>query len=126
MENKLCSICGEENDDYLHTLECGHTFHYNCTYLSFINIKNNTCPYCRSTGNHLPLVNGLKKIVPWIHNCDNSINYESKTCSMILKKGKNKGEKCTRNCKLGYNLCTQHLKIENKKYKDNKDNNNNE
>ena len=35
-------------------------------------------------------------------------------------KGKNKGKQCSRNCKLGYGMCTQHYKIQNKnKYKEN-------
>ena len=44
----ICGICGEENDEVFHKTKCGHVFHYNCLYMSFKNMKNNTCPYCRS------------------------------------------------------------------------------
>ncbi len=115
MEKKLCSICGEENDDYFHTLGCNHSFHYNCLLLSFKNMKNNHCPYCRSTNNFLPIVNGVKKIIHGIHDTDNLTineidNYTISKCGQILQRGKNKGKRCSRNCKLGYNYCQLHLK----------------
>ena len=55
--DKICSICGEENDEVFHTLKCGHSFHYLCLLLSFKNMKNNYCPYCRSSKNYLPVIN---------------------------------------------------------------------
>ena len=111
----LCSICGEENDDVFHTLKCGHTFHYNCLYLSFKNMKNNSCPYCRSNKNTLPIIPGIKKIHPLIHygKIDYDVNYNNHTvqkCNHVLTRGKNKGVNCSKNCKLGYNYCTQHYK----------------
>tara|TARA_Y100001935_G_scaffold71429_2_gene59605 strand:+ start:10854 stop:11249 length:396 start_codon:yes stop_codon:yes gene_type:complete len=111
----LCSICGEENDDVFHTLKCGHTFHYNCLYLSFKNMKNNNCPYCRSNKNTLPIISGIKKIHPLIHygKIDYDMDYSNHTiqkCNHVLTRGKNKGVKCSKNCKLGYNYCTQHYK----------------
>ena len=58
-----CSICGDPlNKLFSHKLGCGHEFHYECLQKSFICMKNNNCPYCRSGNNLLPLVNGLKKI----------------------------------------------------------------
>ena len=111
MDGKKCSICGEENDDYLYTLGCNHTFHYQCLFLSFKNSKNNDCPYCRSKNNFLPIVPGVKKFNPKIHDWkSDTINLIDQKCEMVLKKGKNKGNKCTKNCKLGYNYCTVHLK----------------
>ena len=32
--DKICSICCEENDEVFHTLKCGHSFHYQCHFLS--------------------------------------------------------------------------------------------
>ncbi len=122
MDTKICSICGEENEEYFQTLKCGHTFHYQCLYLSFLNMKNNNCPYCRATGNKLPIVNGVKKITPWIHNCNtidgDVLNYKPKKCKMVLSRGKNKGKQCTRNCKLGYEYCSQHFKMMKNKSKE--------
>ena len=110
--NKICSICGEENDEVFHTLKCGHSFHYQCLLLSFKNMKNNYCPYCRSNKNYLPVINGVKKIFPNIHNVDDNYisSYHIKKCEHILTRGKNKGAKCTKNCNLGYNFCSIHCK----------------
>ena len=69
-EKQLCSICGEENDEVFHRLNCNHTFHYQCLLLSF----------------HV------------------------KKCEHILTKGKNKGNQCSKNCRLGYDYCTTHSK----------------
>lgn len=113
-EQLSCSICGEENDEVFHMLNCNHTFHYNCLFLSFKNMKNNTCPYCRSTKNLLPIINGVKKIHPTIHQdgyqSDITNNYQIKKCSHILTRGKNKGNQCSKNCKLGYDHCQLHYK----------------
>ena len=111
---ELCSICGEENDEYVHMLKCNHSFHYQCLFLSFKHMKNNNCPYCRGGNNLLPILNGLKKIHPGIHdfNCDNNLlnNYSIQKCSHILERGKNKGSQCSKNCKLGYDYCQYHYK----------------
>ena len=53
MESINCSICGEGlNESYKQTLNCGHTFHYECLMLSFKTMKNTSCPYCRSPNNY--------------------------------------------------------------------------
>ena len=111
-EKQLCSICGDENDEVFHTLHCNHTFHYQCLLLSFRNMRNNSCPYCRSSKNYLPVINGVKKIYPNIHNVDNDyiLSYHVKKCEHILTRGKNKGNNCSKNCRLGYNYCTTHYK----------------
>ena len=113
MENNDCAICGLSiNSKFPHTLKCNHTFHYECLFKSFKSIKNTNCPYCRSTHNLLPVVNGLKKIDNSIHefcNNDNS-EYENKMCDAIIKKGPNKGKQCGNNCKLGYFKCQRHIK----------------
>ena len=111
-EEELCGICADSlNSKFTHTLKCGHTFHYDCLFNSFKKSKNLLCPYCRSTNNKLPLVNGIKKININlnIHIIDG--NYENKLCDCILKTGKNKGNPCNKNCELGYYQCKRHLKI---------------
>ena len=67
MEEKTCSICGETNREYFHTLDCNHSFHYNCLLLSFKNMGNNHCPYCRTEVEYLPIINGLKKVIIGVH-----------------------------------------------------------
>jgi len=115
-----CAICGENNDDVFHKTKCGHIFHYNCLYLSFKHLQNNICPYCRSTKNVLPIITGLKKITPSIHfNSSNIIETNDilsnhhvlmQKCKHEISRGKNKGDMCGRNCKLGYEFCGIHYK----------------
>ena len=119
---EVCSICGDETSDkYIHTLKCNHSFHYECLLLSFKNMGNNNCPYCRSSNNKLPIINGVKKIIPWIHetyetyDSDFILNYKVKKCEYVLKKGKNKGNQCQKACKLGFNYCQTHCKMINNK-----------
>ncbi len=114
-----CSICAEPlSSQYSHKLKCGHEFHYQCLFLTFKNMKTNRCPYCRSQFNLLPLVNGIKKIYPNVHDTSNIESYENKKCKMILTKGKNKGKQCSRYCKIGMDYCPLHNKINNKDNKD--------
>lgn len=114
MDLDTCSICGEDySKDIKHTLVCNHSFHYNCLFQTFKNMKINDCPYCRSQNNLLPLVNGIKKVYCNIHDVNNLTSikdYKSKPCKAILKKGKNKGNECGCFCKLGYEYCTRHIK----------------
>lgn len=131
-ESEDCGICGLSiKDKFSYTLVCNHTFHYECLMKSFQNTpkykKNiyNHCPYCRKNSEYLPLVNGLKKVVPNVHchNNTNSIkekkedlkNNYSNRCEFILTRGKNKGNACGKNCSLGYGYCKTHLeKMKNK------------
>ena len=71
-------------------------------------MKTNCCPYCRSSKNKLPVVNGLKKIIPTIHSINDMelVEYSVKKCEHLLTRGKNKGEQCSKNCRLGYSFCT--------------------
>ena len=112
MTDNKCSICGEKNEEFLHTLKCNHTFHYQCLFLSFkSDLKHRHCPYCRSQNNLLPVVRGLKKVHPKIHDYNNlDISLLNSKCAMILKKGKNKGNQCSKNCKLGSKYCVIHTK----------------
>ena len=47
--------------------------------------------------------NDLKKLLK-----RNNIEYENKPCCRILKTGKNKGQPCNKNCKIGYMTCSRH------------------
>jgi len=111
-----CSICGDNLTDegYKHTLKCGHSFHYECLLMSFKTMRNTSCPYCRSTNNTLPLVNGLKKLYPSIHDMHGWEQYENKKCLHIIERGKNKGKQCSRYCHIGMDYCLTH----NKKHKE--------
>ncbi len=114
-----CSICGLSiTDKYCYELPCKHKFHYECLMKTFmknpkLNNKN-YCPYCRSESGNLPIVNGLKKILIGVHVNNyselNTIKLKNEPCKYILKKGKNKGEKCGKNCFLGYDYCKIHTK----------------
>lgn len=111
MEVEICSICGDDiNGEYPHTLACNHTFHYQCLFLSFKNLKNLDCPYCRSKNNKLPLVNGIRNINVNIHDTDNIDTFVDHKCQMILSRGKNKGSICGKGCSLGYDYCKIHQK----------------
>lgn len=124
-ESEDCGICGLSiKDKYSYTLACNHTFHYECLMKSFQNTHKykkeyNHCPYCRKNSDYLPLVNGLKKVVPNVHCFNNTSsikekkellknNYSNK-CEFILTRGKNKGNACGKNCSLGYNTCKTHM-----------------
>jgi len=131
-EPEDCGICGcNLNDKFPHILKCNHTFHYECLMKSFQNAAGvggsskykkacNHCPYCRKNGDYLPLVNGIKKVIPNVHcmNTTKSIqdkklilkNDYSKKCVFILTRGKNKGSECGKNCILGHTNCKAHLK----------------
>jgi len=112
MDNEECSICGENlENEYTITLKCKHIYHYQCIFLSFKNTYENSCPLCRQIGNKLPLINGIKKIYPFIHDIKEDEIYDNKPCNAILKRGKNKGNECKKNCKLGYDKCKAHLKM---------------
>ena len=109
--------------------ELGNIVSYAREYLKFENDQKefliykkeyNHCPYCRKNGDYLPLVNGVKKVIPNVHcmNTTKSIqdkkiilkNEYSTKCVFILTRGKNKGSECGKNCVLGYTNCKAHLK----------------
>jgi len=127
MTEEDCSICGSDlASKYAHKLSCGHAFHYECLVKTFVcNLgppggRRNRCPYCRQNIGLLPLVNGLKKVLPHIH-CKMSdgnfaevkVNLDmhySNRCNHVLLRGKNKGTCCMKHPLLGYDKCKAHFK----------------
>lgn len=115
--DETCNICGDllSNGYTIETI-CNHTFHYECLQKSLIHNyeKTNNCPLCRQNIELLPVVNGLKKLIRGIHYTSeeykNSLKYMNKPCKHILKSGKNKGQTCNCNCKIGYEYCGKHYK----------------
>lgn len=112
-----CAICGLKlKEKYSYQLNCNHCFHYDCllkTFNNHYNKKNRRCPYCKNKSDHLPLINGIKKPIENIHyttqiELDNLI-IKNERCCHILTKGKRKGDKCNKKCKLGYYYCQCHL-----------------
>lgn len=124
--NNTCAICGDNLSVKLsHKLNCGtpgepHEFHYECLLKTFScnnTEKNRNCPYCRKKIDYLPLVYGLKKVVPGIHcsfydlkNKKEELKGYQVKCKHILTRGKRKNEECGKNCKLGFQYCGIHHK----------------
>ena len=125
-DQEECGICGLEiKDKYSYKLSCSHEFHYECLIKSFqntpkLNKEVNHCPYCREKNGYLPLINGLKRVIPGVH-CNMVVssilgtqeslkNDYSVLCQHSLTRGKNKGSLCEKNCFLGYNYCKLHKK----------------
>ena len=126
-----CSICLNKLTKNTKTLECGHTFHYDCLQTSLRKIVQRTsqfkkkyceCPYCRSYNGYIPL---LPQTIPikGVHRefkdfeknvISGNINELKKylnenTCGAILKSGTNKGSQCQKMKKeSGY--CSRHEK----------------
>jgi hypothetical protein len=92
-----CGIC-LENIDNKTTLECGHTYHYNCIYKW--NKKNNSCPMCRNK--QLNIHNKFSKKYFINHSKDFNVDLECFDCNSNLKKC----ESCYSNyclCKYNHN-----------------------
>lgn len=121
-----CAICGEDlSNRFIHRLSCGtseepHEFHYECLLKTFIITnyeKDRGCPYCRKKTDYLPLVYGLKKVIPGIHCSYHDLknkkeelkNYQVR-CKHILTRGARKHEECEKSCQLGFQYCINHLK----------------
>ena len=109
-DENVCLISGEKLHDNHIKLICGHKFNYKSIYCEIINQKKYSnletqnlkkyqikCPYCRNVQNGvLPLYDNSVKV--------NGVNWppakvaKNNKCSVILKSGKRKGEKCGRAC----------------------------
>jgi hypothetical protein len=107
---ETCAICGDDiKTEFCHTLMCNHTFHYQCLFQTFKSSRSCSCPYC-GKADKLPLVNGVKQIVPWIHKPNPT--FENMPCCAIIQRGKHKGHMCNKNCELGYGYCRIHRKVQ--------------
>tara|TARA_Y100001958_G_scaffold155287_1_gene145646 strand:- start:2784 stop:3137 length:354 start_codon:yes stop_codon:yes gene_type:complete len=117
MDN-ICGICGDtDSKKYMHTLNCSHSFHYECLVQSFKYANNRNCPICRKPSDILPMVNSYKKPINLIHydyttsidDLDKIKNFDHKKCDHIITRGKNKGKLCDKRCVVGFYKCSSHL-----------------
>ena len=109
----MCDICGEQHTSkYVHTLPCGHLFHYECIQKTFQYDRKrlNSCPLCGKASGLLPVVNNIPKVLRGIHYHKGQPlpNIPKLTCSVHLKSGKRKGEPCGCNCMIGKDICKRH------------------
>lgn len=125
-KDNCCLISGEKLDETQVTLTCGHKYNYYALYIDLLNSKNEEnkyaepeqkyydciqCPYCRKLDKHLMPRN--IDITPECFGINLPINKCTKVeCNYVLKKGKNKGNKCD---KSGFitsdgKLCRAHYK----------------
>ena len=133
-EEKKCYICYEslEKGGDIVKLSCGHEFHYNCIYMTYVSMninkyyikKKRECPYCRCDGGYLELKQGYmpqKHINREFNELEKDItnnNFEKwekylnkDKCFYYLKSGKNMGKQCSRKYCDGHKFCKTHLKI---------------
>ena len=122
MDNE-CSICSEkldslENDDKI-TLNCKHTFCYDCLLESYRGTKCNftipktyrICPYCRTPAGYLPLKSGAVPIKGIHREFGKKLTKVPVTfiqCVGIIKTGVNKNKQCKCNSKPGTTYCGKH------------------
>jgi hypothetical protein len=128
MDIEKCLITGEELDESVIELECGHKFNYMAilqdlisykshhnkigySYSDNLNLKEHEirCPYCRQIQENL---------LPYLPDIESQkykgVNYPlplcmgKNECSYVFKSGKNKGCQCGKRCfRL---MCPQHYK----------------
>lgn len=123
--NEKCLTCYESfkdtPDEKVVQLLCSHAFHYDCIYETYkmysikysYNIQKTQyeCPYCRSNGGYLPLLEGMKpeKNIHREYEIKAAYLYKYKTwgqCKGICKNGK----RCTNKAKkiIG-EVCGKHV-----------------
>ena len=96
MNNNICNICKELNNDLSIDLKCNHKYHRECILLS-IKHTSNECPYCRK----YIYINDIIDTTPII-------------CTAINKSGKNKGKQCINFANyLSGKYCGKHAKCNN-------------
>ena len=129
-----CAICYEKLNDNQITLSCNHIFHYDCILNSYKhsiikpdrNKKIRICPYCRTYGGYLPLMNNTYPF-KGIHIEYSEIEHylirqdfvklkeitnkfiNKKKCNSIIKTGINKGYQCKKSKKINNDYCYLHL-----------------
>ena len=118
-----CIICYDKLDDNSVdkvTLKCNHTFCYECLLESYKGTKCNftsqkthrICPYCRTPAGYLPLKCSMTPL-KGIHREYGKKVSKSKQlvvnkCKGVIKTGKNKGNNCECNSKIGSEYCGRH------------------
>lgn len=109
-----CTICYNSMINPI-TLECNHSFCYQCLLESYKGIKCNfylkthrICPYCRHPGNYLPLKKGLNPIKGIHREYGKKKKKVNIICSALLKSGPNRGKKCGCKVKDNGELCGRH------------------
>lgn len=126
-ETKECPVCYECLDSSQITLNCSHTFHYECIKKTFMKNNNRLCPFCREKSGYLELrkgeypIRGIHKEFSLIDKCIKCNDYEkineitkqfidNTKCNAILKTGLKKGYQCGKRKKKGLNFCHLHNK----------------
>jgi len=131
-----CYICNDRielNKEDIAEIKCGHFFHFDCIYYTFIANKKmhnkkdiKECPYCRyKLKKHVPVYKKDKyPVLKGIHIISNKKILNK--CEAILKSGKRKGHECGCRCILNFCLRHKNYKFKNtlKTPSKNTDNNN--
>ena len=125
--NKHCEICCEKLDKGTLTLDCQHTFHYECIIQSFLKsrtVSKRECPYCRKRTSFLPLPRGSRHI-PTLHGPLSTPSGSTHTgqgwgpvsyCGAKLATGWSKGQICKNKGRPTYNgLCKIHYLSQHRK-----------
>lgn len=126
-----CNITGEQLGEYHITLLCGHKFNYEPLYNEVktqkmphsvfnpnirikgsLNVKQIKCPLCRNIQSQiLPWIPSLVNC-PKIYGVNSPVMYSMylNKCDYVLKYGKNKGQKCNKQC--NDTKCKFHMKFD--------------
>ena len=119
MNKEICLVCYSQKIDDKITLDCKHSFCYECILKSYKGKKNNfssiksnrLCPYCRKQNGYLPLRENIEPIKGIHVNFLTKIDKIYNKCCATIKSGPNKGLNCTNNSKLIINnkhYCGKH------------------
>jgi hypothetical protein len=123
--NDICLISGENINDTSITLDCNHKFNYYYIYKDIVAQKNNfkknkyakaikinqiRCPYCRNVQNTILPYKPIEHCTEKIYGVNYPKKYcmKNSQCPYIFKKGKNKGQQCTK--EVLHDFCSLHMK----------------